>query len=71
MSYRIDFRISCPQCFSYEQEPYHASIVILQSPDSPEPFFSYPGGCGGRSNIPQDVGKENQDSIEAGYSERG
>ena len=39
MSYRIDFRIGCPQCFSYEQEPYHASIVILQSPDSPEPFL--------------------------------
>ena len=52
MSYRIDFRISCPQCFSYEQEPYHASIVILQSPDSPEPFFSYPGGCGGYHDCP-------------------
>ena len=52
MSYQIDFRISCPQCFSYEQEPFHASITILQSPEAPELFYSYPGGCGGYHNCP-------------------
>lgn len=50
MSYIVDFYISCPKCFSYEQTPYHVSITMIQTPESPGPFFTYPSGCGGYRN---------------------
>ena len=50
MSCQIDFFIRCPQYVPYEHEPYHAFILMFQTPDFPEPFFAYPNGCGGYRN---------------------
>lgn len=50
MSYQIDFFISCPQDFV--RPPYHVSVIWVETPDTPEPFFTYPGGCGGYRDCP-------------------